>query len=619
MSLLIIVLSCFLSYLSTNGLHNISLYNTEYFTGLSFISILIFFSFTFVIKKAIMVTTFKKFIYVSVLSFIYAFFLILGNIINQNDFVSCSMENIIAVILKSICLSPIIAAFISILFNFFDSLSKNLLTEKKSVFADKFFSKKRYIFLFILICWIPVYLSCFPGIWNYDTEVELSQFYLNRYTTHHSFLYSFLLFAFTEIGKLLGGFETGIAIYTFVQMVFFASCFSYCCNFLYKIKINKNFLFIILAFYTFSPINVVYSMSSLHDTWFAGLFLLFLIYIAEMFLMPESFNSQKFLQWIFIASLAALFRNTFLIILLMGLPFIFLITKNIKIRTNLIIMSICSLLICSAYSFMYKNIYKPVSLTLTETVSLPLHNVASVIINHFDEIDDSDKSLFFDIVPEAAMQHFSKYTVDPLKQDYNNRSICIFNENNLKRNFSEYKKMYFKFAKLYPEDYLNSFISLTIPYWMPDRNLSWDYFNCGLNCSFIEKCYMVFSSFDQENNNDVGAKTSNACDLYIGRKTNFLPGLHKFLDSIGIGKIMERVPVIYFLFSIAFNVWCVLFLCFYNFYKSNELAYIQLMYVSLVLICFLFGPMALLRYMLPIYVSLPLLFILSIYNTSNDK
>lgn len=619
MSFLITVLSFFLSYLSTNGLHNISLYNTEYFTELSFISILIFFSFAFVIKKAIIQSTFKKFLYVSILSFIYSFFLTLGNVINQDDFVSCSIENIFAIIIKSICLSPIIAAFISLLFSFCDSLGKNLLTEKKLTFVDKFFSKKRYIFLFILICWIPVYLSCFPGIWNYDTEVELSQFYLNRYTTHHSFLYSFLLFAFTELGKLLGGFEIGIAIYTFVQMMFLASCFSYCSNFLYKIKINKKILFIILVFFTFSPINMVYSVSSLHDTWFAGLFLLFLVYISEMFLLKNSFDSKKFQQLVIITSLAALFRSNFLIILLMGLPFIFLITKNIKIRKNLIVMSLCSLLICSGYSFMYKKIYKPIPLTLTEAVSLPLHNVASVINNHFEEIEDSEKSLFFDIVPEKAMQHFSKYTVDPLKQDYNHGFVCIFNENNLKENFMSYKKMYFKYAKLYSEDYINSFLSLTIPYWMPDRNLPWDYFNCNINCPFIEKCYLVWSSYDQEKNEKILQKLSDISDFYIGRKTDFFPLYFNFLDNIGTGKIMERVPIIYFFFSIAFSVWCILFLCFYNFYKNNEFVYIQLLYCSLILICFLFGPMALLRYMLPVYVSLPLLFVLSIYNPYGDK
>lgn len=212
-------------------------------------------------------------------------------------------------------------------------------------------------------------------------------------------------------------------------------------------------------------------------------------------------------------------------------------------------MSICSLLICSVYSFMYKKIYKPVSLTLTEAVSLPLHNVASVINNHFVEIDDSEKSLFFDIIPDEAMQHFSKYTVDPLKQDYNNGFICIFNENKLKENFTSYKKLYFKYAKLYSEDYINSFLSLTIPYWMPDRNLRWDYFNCGMNCPFIEKCYIVWSSYDEEKNEIIIQKLSNIGDLYIARKTNFLPRYREILDSIGTGKIMEKCLLFIFYFQ----------------------------------------------------------------------
>lgn len=179
--------------------------------------------------------------------------------------------------------------------------------------------------------------------------------------------------------------------------------------------------------------------------------------------------------------------------------------------------------------------------------------------------------------------------------------------------------MYFKYAKLYSEDYINSFLSLTIPYWMPDRNLRWSYFNCGMNCSLIEKCYIVFSSYDEEKNAIIGQKLDKIGDLYIDRRTNFLPWYREFLYSIGVGKIMERVPIIYFFFSIAFSVWCILFLCFYNFYKNNEFVYIQLLYCSLILICFLFGPMALLRYMLPVYVSLPLLFVLSIYNPSGDN
>lgn len=561
MTLFIILLSFFLSYLSINSLRNISFYSTEYFTGLSFISILIFFSFVFVIKKAIKIITVRKLVYVSILSFFYSFFLTLGNIINQNEFVCCSIENIIGIIIKSLCLMPIIAAFITIIFHTLDCMKNNLFTDGKINFLDKFFSKKRYIFLFILICWMPAYLSCFPGIWNYDTEVELSQFYLNRYTTHHSFFYSFLLFIFVETGKLIGGFSIGIAMYTIFQMIFFASCFSYCCNFLYKIKINKNFLLIILAFYTFSPINAVYSISSLHDTWFAGLFLLFLIYIAEMFLLPESFNSQKFLQWILIASLAPLFRNNFCIILVISLPLIFLITNNKKIIIKFTIMTLCAIFVYSAYSFAYAKIYKPISLTTTEAISLPLHNIAFVMHNHFEKIEEKEKSLFFNIVPQSSMQYFSKYTVDSLKQDHNNGLICIFNENNLKRNFSEYKKMYFKFAKLYPEDYLNSFISLTIPYWMPDRAIKWNYFNVGLNCSFIENSVFISASHDTEKNQQEYEKLDKIPNLFTGRTTNFFPQYQAFLDKIGTGHIMEKTPIIYFFYSIAFNTWCVLLFC----------------------------------------------------------
>ncbi len=605
----LLLLSLAFGCLSTFGLYNISVLNIDFFQGSNFITVLIVFSFSFVIFSAFKLLKKNYLFFVLPLAFFYSFFLVLGKFVSQDQFILFNLKNFFQLILHSAFIIPIISAFVILIFAFFDSQKQDCIQVEKDKFLYKFFSKTGFVFLFLLICWLPAYLACFPGVWNYDTVPQLAQFYLGRFTTHHSFIYSALLYFFVQFGKSFGNLILGIILYTTCQMFFIAFCFAYSCNFLCNIGVKTKYIAFVLLFYVLSPYNFIYALSSVHDSIFSALFLLFLIFVAKLFLYPNA-NGLIF-KMIITASLAVLLRSQFLIVLLLFLPFLFFI-QNKKIVKCISVVTLSTALIFSLSSFAYNKIFKPLPYTLTEAISLPLHNVATVIYNHPDKIDQNDKNLFFKVVPEKNMKYYSKFSVDPIKQDSSNAFICVFNEKYLKSHFSDYIHLYLKFCKKYIQDYINSFITMTLFYWYPDKELPWEYYNVGFVCPFIDGThYLSMCSYDNEQNNKLfRILDEKKFQLQDGRQFYFLPDFQYFLGSLGDFRL-KCLPFLSFFFSLSFSSWFVLLLIFYNLYKQNMVCTMLLLYCLIYILTFLFGPMALLRYILPVYMSLPLLFCLT--------
>lgn len=63
---------------------------------------------------------------------------------------------------------------------------------KKKGFGEKFFSKKpSFLFsvLLMFLCWIPAWLSIFPGVFSYDAYDEWQQIVNGAITSHHPVLH----------------------------------------------------------------------------------------------------------------------------------------------------------------------------------------------------------------------------------------------------------------------------------------------------------------------------------------------------------------------------------------------------------------------------------------------
>ncbi len=81
-------------------------------------------------------------------------------------------------------------------------------------------------FLFLILCWLPVFLAVYPGFFVYDAQDEYIQVATRTFSTHHPLVHVLLLGGVVcGIHKLTDSYNMGIACYTVFQMAAAAGVF----------------------------------------------------------------------------------------------------------------------------------------------------------------------------------------------------------------------------------------------------------------------------------------------------------------------------------------------------------------------------------------------------------
>ena len=129
----------------------------------------------------------------------------------------------------------------------------------------------------LLGCWLPAWLSLFPGAFSYDALAEWEQVRDGVITAHHPVIHVLWLGGLVEgIHALTGSYNAGIAVYTFSQMVILAVIFSCTLRFLDDFHVPGILQWLSLLFYGLSPVMQLFSISATKDVLFSGVLLLFL-------------------------------------------------------------------------------------------------------------------------------------------------------------------------------------------------------------------------------------------------------------------------------------------------------------------------------------------------------
>lgn len=129
------------------------------------------------------------------------------------------------------------------------------------------------VFFVMILCWLPVWLAYFPGLWNYDPW-QVTQVINNSYSTHYPLIHTLLLGACYMFGNVCGNVNLGVALYDWIQMVVMAAIFSYTVLFIRRKTDSRILCAITVFFYGMFPVNSIMVISSTKDVLFSGLVLL---------------------------------------------------------------------------------------------------------------------------------------------------------------------------------------------------------------------------------------------------------------------------------------------------------------------------------------------------------
>lgn len=512
--------------------------------------------------------------------------------------------------------TPIFSAVVFFIFKLADKIN---FSSDENLNPKKFFF---FSFLLIFLSWLPPLFAQFPGIFAYDALAQVLSYNLNLIWLHFPPAHTWLLGFFTAtLGKFFGSYELGFLFYTLVQMLCLSLTFAAILIYMFKKKLSKIFLAAWQIFFMFFPLNPIMAMSATKDIFYAIFFCLMILIF--YFILDRNFSTKIFFALIAVGFLQIIFRPQGIYVFLFGMFFGFFLIKNLRIQLFSVTFSCVALY--AIYIFVLTNFFgavKDSNDTIREMSSVPVVQLSRVAIYRRDEISEEEfaeiKKYIHDV--ESYAEKISQGSSDFVKASFQSNSV----QENPKKFFNLWKNFLLK----YPTDYFDAFVRLTVPLWYPPAEFekyysAQPYFQYesfkknGNEIIFFEnpfenrthKIFNIDSSFQIGERFISGEETKNNL-IVIENKTFFgLDWLNNFYKNLAYNYSYEKIPVIKFLFSGGFIFWLLMIYIFYCLFKKNYREIFPASFFLGLWLTMLFGPITLYRYIFPIAVCLPILFL----------
>lgn len=472
-------------------------------------------------------------------------------------------------------------------------------------------SKKNKWFIYFLIifaCWIPTVLAFYPCNLGYDGGFQIGKYFFLNKIQHHPILITKLYTSFYALGLKFFTPTFGMFLFSLFQMSFMASVFSYTVKFIEE-ETHKEWLRnISIIFYGLYPYNQLFSITTTKDVIFAGLMLIFIVFLYKM--IEKKFEISDYIFVIIIGILMLLSRNNAVYTLIFSLPIIVLIL--IKDKCKCLKIGIAFILII----FMYKNInnllYKSFNneqerdKTLYEDTDIKLEQARSdegdmrlsIFAQAIGRVVRDKENYLTKEEKEKISFYFKDYK--KLKENYKtniaDNSVNMVNSKNVNENKKEFFKFIIELGKKYPIIYVESFLDTTRGYW----------YVADVSFSRITS-YNRPGAFELY---DYGLAKKEYRVLHESK----LPGLKNFYINLYCLNIYQQIPILYVVFQPGIYFYITLAFLLFSVYKRDKnLMVIAILLFTFYASCFM-AHCSIIRYMYPVMVSTPVMLALFIKN-----
>ena len=309
----------------------------------------------------------------------------------------------------------LIPFFTSILLLLFFSLGAVTLTgtaQKDDSFPKSKIIKKCVCYMAVmLVCWLPYFLTYFPGgIGNDDFESISMCLGIIPWTNHHPVFFTALINVFI---KLFGNSSLTLAlgIMTGCQMILFSLVLSLILVWLEKRNVKKGFVYTALGFFCVHPIVAMYSIYLTKDIPFAMVVILLVLCLYDICMSKK----PRYVALFVLSLLTIITRNNGAF--MVGATAVFLLIYLKEHRKQLLIVFFIVFLV----NALYKNVLWPAvgieKQSFVESASIPLTQVAYTIYTD-GTIDPEYREYLESIMPfDEVKKNFLPGYVDTYKFD----------------------------------------------------------------------------------------------------------------------------------------------------------------------------------------------------------
>ena len=583
---------------------NLDKNTTNFYTqdfGNNIIYIVLVALYAIMIEKFLTIKDKKAKIVALVIAIILSLFEIVGKSINQYMDLSGIFSNVntfIKSVLKFIGYAITIYGIVLLVITKIFPKIKTEIKKEKTYFTN---NKKSFFIVagIIFIAYIPYLLNEFPGIISPDScnQIIMSLGYAEQITNHHPVFHTLLISIAMNIGKLLGSYTTGIAIYSIAQMIFTACVFSYTIYYMAKKNINIWIRLISLAFFALYPPFAAYSVTMWKDIPFGLIMVLFTICIIELITNKEEFlkSIKNNIIFVIIMILTFLFRNNGIYVIVLTMPFMILASKDYRKRMSII----CTIVLVS-YILVKGPIFSILNIEeggIKESLSVPLQQFARITKYQGDKLTTEEKEAIYEFLPvEDLANRYNPILSDPVKN--------VFNAEAWENDKINFFKLWGKLCLKYPKDTIEAFLCNSYGYWYPEAKgmvISYDFVDTENN-----KSNFIDEEGKQKAKEEIKYEKSPVV------KISLIENIKKGIDN-------RSIPVVSLLFSIGLFVWMVIIVLGYVIYKKEYkylIAYIPIIALWLTTLA---SPVACeFRYIYSLFTCFPILSV-GIINLINNR
>ncbi len=443
-----------------------------------------------------------------------------------------------------------------------------------------------FIFLgIILLFWLVAFIALFPGYLSYKAPLQLNEFLSGEnLSAQYPLLHTLLISLFVKIGSLLFSSNTaGLAIYCAFQAVAVGAVLAYLILFMIRIRVPKAVIIFSALFLSINPIIQIFVFTPVSDVLFGALFLLLLLFTADMIINPEWFfrHPWHMIRYSLIIILTSLMCNYGIFIIIISVPFLLWAGRKHLLKAAGTFLAGLAVAVCITGPI-YNAAGAP-PFESADILSVPIQQIMRVINTDSESVSEEQKAAISKYIPEESWSEYDQNICDPVKEHFNNDQFAA--------EPMEFITLWIQLGMEHPGIYIDAFAHLTSPYWYP-----------GLEASQSQSAAADFYSPDS----------------FRMEQSSLLPSYYNYLMDVGQG-LLKGAPVLSAAVCIAAPVWGVLLCCTVLFRQKKYNLLIPLIMMISFIFTLLLRPAADIRYIFPMLIACPLLVTLPFIDTERKE
>ena len=440
--------------------------------------------------------------------------------------------------------------------------------------------KEFFIYQALLIIGvIPTWLAAWPGFFCYDAETEVYEVMTYKYSNHHPIVHELLLGNLFRVGyRINGSYNTGLILFLIFQLLIMTAISAYLLQTMKQVCVKKIPLVISGLFLSVFPPVSIYLVCSAKDVLFSGgVVLLF----TELFRIDKRLSSirQKKTMGILFAGtlLTCFFRNNGIYALIVFAAVTFFLSRPYRKVLPPIIIGI---ILYVAVTESLIAVLPAKRGEMKEFLSVPMQQLARVYNEDRDAFSDEDLETLYDLIPAVILDNYDPDCADDVKVN--------FLEDNFKADKGRFISLYFRTFFKSPVEYIKAFRYMVDSYFIPWVPVT------GYEGNQIGEMVYGESAYFQH-------EIENPCTAH-----SLFPAYNKVLRSMSLDITWQKIPFLSLLLSPATYLWICIVAFVVQIERKEKDRMLRYFIPLPIFLTVLLGPMALVRYVLYLFLLCPL-------------